>query len=149
MLGPVFFISATESLRPLQFLFLSMKMLPLVTARAAARGKFYVEKKKWIVPQNGKEEWRWRGLQSRKPDHENLQTSAKCMRATCSLLPVSRCFRWRQQELTEVQFWRNRPGVRTTLAQDSGHSSLHGHWEHRWAARSQGTWSAHRSPFTL
>lgn len=46
MLGPVFFISATESLRPLQFLFLSMKMLPLVTARAAARGKFYVEKKK-------------------------------------------------------------------------------------------------------
>lgn len=56
MLSPVFFISATQSSTSFQFLFLSMKMLPLMTTMAAARGKFYVKGKNSF--QNGKQEVR-------------------------------------------------------------------------------------------
>lgn len=46
MLKPCLFISATKSFKLLPFLFLSMKMLLLVTTRPAARGKFCAEGEK-------------------------------------------------------------------------------------------------------
>lgn len=62
MLSPVIFFSATESLRPLQFPFLAMKMLLLVTTRAVARGIFRIEEKKERISQNGKEEVKQGGI---------------------------------------------------------------------------------------
>lgn len=110
-----FFIPATESLKPLWFLFLSMKMLPLVTTRAAARGKMLLggggSSERQTVGEAG-----WNRVTK---TWSSRQMLVKGTKAACSLLPTLCCRWWcpagaRWSYVLKNQAW-NENHIRTRL----------------------------------